>query len=81
MVTCPCCFGPVVAQHIMTGVHGRGVLFTSWQPGSKERGEGAEVPMSPFKNIPAVTSLPPIRPHLLKVLPPSSRAIGWQTSL
>lgn len=45
------CFGPVKAQYIMVDAYGRGELFTSWQPGSKERGQDLSIA---FNGTPAV---------------------------
>lgn len=33
----PCCFQPVAVPSIMVAAYGRGGLFTSWQPGCKEK--------------------------------------------
>lgn len=45
------CFGPVEAQYIMVDAYGRGDLFTSLQPGSKERGQDLSIA---FNGTPAV---------------------------
>jgi hypothetical protein len=39
----PVVFGPVMGQYIMTKAWSRGKMFTSWQPESKKRKEGAGV--------------------------------------
>jgi hypothetical protein len=76
LVTWPHCFGPVMKQHMMVEARGRAKLLTSWWPGSKERDRKGQGPNIPFKGTPPMTSLPPTRPHLLKVLLPPNSAIG-----
>jgi hypothetical protein len=68
------CFGPVAAQIIMVGTHGKESLFTSWLPRSKDSEGKGWVPTIPFKGMPPMTRNPPTRPHLLKFpLPPKLR--------
>jgi hypothetical protein len=79
MICLPCCFGPVVRQHIMLGAHGRG----DWAHGNQEakyREGGDSSPVAPSRTCPSVQNssqwaLP------LKVPPPSSSTLGWTPSL
>jgi hypothetical protein len=61
----PVAFGSEAKQYMMVGACGRGNLFTSWWPGSKERQVGAYLQgYTPFDQPPS-TSL-----KLIKVPPP-----------
>lgn len=53
-VDCMRCSGPKVRQIIMMEGHGGRPLFSSWSPGSRERGKGAGAPgkMNPFSAYP-----------------------------
>lgn len=54
MVAWPFCFVPMVTLYILVGTCGRGRLFTSWWPGSKERGRGrVRVLISPSRVHPS----------------------------
>lgn len=54
MVAWPCCFAPEVAQYTKVGVHGRGDMFTSQQPGGsreRERDRKEPRPRGPLKGM------------------------------
>jgi hypothetical protein len=68
-------------QHIMVGVHGKTKPFTLWRPGSKKKERRKTWHSSiALQGMLPMTSLPPSRPHLLKVPPPNSTA-GWRPRL
>jgi hypothetical protein len=48
LVTWPYYFGPVEVQYIIARAYGEGNLFISWYSGSREREEGARVPIFPL---------------------------------
>lgn len=49
-------FGPTMRQHFMAGNVCWRELFTSWQPGSKDRGRGGGQSYTVFfKDMPPVT--------------------------